>query len=82
MDFLGCDVALTTTHSLTHFPTVFLRLDKVVTPLLGTPYETQLAKKVATMRQALQEAAYLIKKTDSNPVIHFSVCYDDNEQWN
>jgi tRNA (uracil-5-)-methyltransferase len=43
------------------------RLDKVVTPLLGTAYESQLATKTAQMRLALQKAAYLIQKEGSNP---------------
>ncbi|CAI8035424.1 tRNA (uracil-5-)-methyltransferase homolog A [Geodia barretti] len=43
------------------------RLDKVVTPLLGTAYESQLATKAAQMRLALQKAAYLIQKEGSNP---------------
>ena len=44
------------------------RLDRVVTPLLGTAYESQLASKTAQIRQALQKAAYLIGKEESNPV--------------
>ena len=71
---------------LPHFPPLVYRLDKAVTPLLGTPYESQLASKTAHMRQILQKAAQLILREDSNPVQEESVfvvvwCGVDHNLW-
>ena len=51
------------------------RLDRAVTPLLGTSYDSQLATKSAKMQLVLKKAAYLIQKDDSNPVMKLIVLH-------